>query len=90
MPAGLQIWDASGAIILDTTTYTLRESIYDSATITTNQTINVSSSTVKSQLDVVITQASVQPTVVLDTSTKDVTISGGNTFSLKFRVFDFP
>lgn len=94
MPAGLQLFDSSGNITLDTTTYTVGEGIYTSGTITSSGTVTVSTITSNSVVlvdDGVSSSTNPVVSVSLNTSAKTVTVTGnGDPFSLSYRIVDLP
>lgn len=94
MPAGLQLFDSSGNITLDTTTYTVGEGIYTSGTITSSGTVTVSTITSNSVVlvdDGVSSSTNPVVSVSLNTSAKTVTVTGNrDPFSLSYRIVDLP
>ena len=82
MAAGLQIRNAANLLVLDTSSYTLKQTIYTSAAITTTTTVSVPAITASTFFSYdVSSSADTVPTVTLDRTAKTFTVNGGGTFT---------
>ena len=90
MPQGLQVWDGSGNIVLDTNLTVVKEAIYTATSITSATTVSVPTIESNTIATVFYTTNTDEPTVSIDYSGKNLVVTGTGTYNIDIRLVNIP